>query len=84
MEFSWTQTAIMVQFDKKFIYRHNTIKFYIDIQKMMGFFLCQIIMIYKKFNKKYIKCSRFFWDDPRIHKTSQMTLKFELYFIFGN
>ena len=38
MEFSWTQTAIMVQFDKKFIYRHNTIKFYIDIQKMMGFF----------------------------------------------
>ena len=24
----------------------------------------------------------FFWDDPRIHKTSQMTLKFELYILF--
>ena len=24
----------------------------------------------------------FFWDDPRIHKISQMTLKFELYILF--
>ena len=39
-------------------------------------------MIYKKFKNIYFKMFAFFWDDPRIHKTSQMTLKFELYILF--
>ena len=44
--------------DKNVMYGQNILKFYSDVQKMIICSVYQITMMYNKFNKKYLKCSR--------------------------